>query len=85
MLTDATFFILTFVTLITLAWSGYELLRVKEDPLGDHLEELRAHAMATKSTVDSRRRGGGGFGIRCSIASASCPGAIRGWPTPRRN
>src|SRR5580692_5002952 len=61
MLTDVTFFLLTFLTLVALAWSGYELFRVREDPLGDRLEELQAHAMAAKSTVESRRRGGGGF------------------------
>jgi tight adherence protein C len=61
MLIDALFFVLTFTTLVALAWSGYELFRVKEDPLGDRLEELQAHAMATKSTAESRRRGGGGF------------------------
>src|ERR1700691_1097615 len=61
MLTDAIFFLLTFATLSVLGWSGYELFRVREDPLGDRLEELQAHAMAAKSTVESRRRGGGGF------------------------
>jgi tight adherence protein C len=61
MLIDATFFIWTFVTIVALAWSGYELFRVKEDPLGDRLEELQAYAMASKSTIESRRRGGGGF------------------------
>src|SRR5271165_5649903 len=61
MLIDAIFFLLTFATLAALGWSGYELFRVKEDPLGDRLEELQAYAMATKSTAESRRRGGGGF------------------------
>ena len=61
MIIDATFFILTFVTLVALAWSGYEFFRVKEDPLGDRLEELQAYAMAGKSSAESRRRGGGGF------------------------
>jgi len=61
MILDATFFIWTFVTIVALAWSGYELFRVKEDPLGDRLEELQAFAMAGKSKAESRRRGGGGF------------------------
>jgi tight adherence protein C len=61
MLTDTLFFLLTFATLVALSWSGYELFRVKEDPLGDRLEELQAHAMATKSSAEARRRGGGGF------------------------
>jgi tight adherence protein C len=61
MLTDTLFFLLTFTTLVALGWSGYEVFHVKEDPLGDRLEELQAHAMATKSNAESRRRGGGGF------------------------
>jgi tight adherence protein C len=61
MIINATFFIWTFVTIVAIAWSGYELFRVKEDPLGDRLEELQAYAMAGKSSVESRRRGGGGF------------------------
>ena len=56
MLTNITFFLLTFMTLAALAWSGYELFRVKEDPLGDRLEELQAHAMVSKSNGESRRR-----------------------------
>ena len=61
MILDATFFLWAFVTIVAIAWSGYELFRVKEDPLGDRLEELQAYAMAGKSTMESRRRGGGGF------------------------
>jgi len=61
MIIDATFFIWAFVTIVALSWSGYELFRVKEDPLGDRLEELQAFAMVSKSSAESRRRGGGGF------------------------
>jgi tight adherence protein C len=61
MLIDTLFFFLTFATIVALSWSGYELFRVREDPLGDRLEELQAHAMASKSSIESRRRGGGGF------------------------
>jgi tight adherence protein C len=53
----ALFFVLMFATLAALAWSGFELFRDKEDPLGDRLEELQAHAMATSARV-ARRRGG---------------------------
>jgi tight adherence protein C len=60
MLLDATFFLWAFVTIVALAWSGYELFRAKEDPLGDRLEELQAYAMAGKANAESRRRGGGG-------------------------
>jgi tight adherence protein C len=61
MIINATFFIWAFVTIVALAWSGYELFRAKEDPLGDRLEELQAYAMAGKANAESRRRGGGGF------------------------
>ena len=47
-----------FATLAALVWSGFELFRDKEDPLGDRLEELQAHAMA-RSARAPRRRGGG--------------------------
>jgi tight adherence protein C len=59
-MTAAIFFLLTFATLVTLAWSGYELFRKREDPLGDRLEELQAHAMVSPTNTP-RRRGGGGF------------------------
>src|SRR5438445_989803 len=60
MLGTGVFFVLAFVTLIALAWSGFELFRDQEDPLGDRLTELQAHAMVTPTGVQ-RRRGGGGF------------------------
>ena len=34
------FFLFTFATLAALGWSGYELFRVREDPLGERLEEV---------------------------------------------
>ena len=74
MLIDAIFFLLTFATLVALAISGYELFRPKEDPLGDRLEELQAHAMATKSAVESRRRGGGGFFNTLLYTVSAIPG-----------
>jgi len=45
--------------LAALLWSGYELFVNQEDPLGDRLEVLQEHAMA--SPTSARRRGGGGF------------------------
>jgi len=60
MLIPALFFIFAFVTLAALMWSGYELFRDQEDPLGDRLEELQAHAIVT-SHRGPRRKGGGGF------------------------
>jgi tight adherence protein C len=47
-------------TFTVLLWSGYELFGNQEDALGDRLEELQAHAIATATQVP-RRRGGGGF------------------------
>ncbi|MBV8903973.1 MAG: type II secretion system F family protein [Acidobacteriia bacterium] len=52
------FFVLMFVTLATLLWSGYELFRDRENPLEARLEELQMHAMATPVRA-GRRRGGG--------------------------
>ena len=54
------FFIITFATIITLLWSGYQLFSRQEDPLADRLEELQAHAMVSAKPT-TRRRGGGGF------------------------
>jgi tight adherence protein C len=58
MLISTLMFLLVFVTLVALVWSGLELFRNKEDPLEDRLEELQAHAMATVSRTPRRRRGG---------------------------
>jgi tight adherence protein C len=56
----ALFFLFAFLTLTALMWSGYEIFRNQEDPLGDRLEELQAHAMVASSRVP-RRKAGGGF------------------------
>ncbi len=60
MLTSAIFFVLAFATLVALLWSGMLLFRNQEDPLGDRLEELQAHAMVATARAP-RRKGGGGF------------------------
>ena len=54
----ALFFLFAFVTIAALLWSGYELFRNQEDPLGDRLDQLQANAMVGASRVP-RRRGGG--------------------------
>jgi len=56
----ALFFILAFVTVAALVWSSIELFRDQEDPLGDRLDELQAHAMVAGATRTVRRRSGGG-------------------------
>jgi len=58
MLLSTLMFLLVFVTLVALVWSGLELFRNKEDPLEDRLEELQTHAMATVSRTPRRRPGG---------------------------
>ena len=60
MIIPALFFVFAFVTLAALMWSGYEVFRDQEDPLGDRLEELQAHAILT-SHSSPRRKGGAGF------------------------
>jgi tight adherence protein C len=60
MLFGALFFLLVFGTFIALVWSGLNLFREQEDPLGDRLEELQAHAMVAASR-SPRRKAGGGF------------------------
>ena len=54
------FFLLAFSTFVALVWSGLELFQDKEDPLGDRLEELQAHAMVAAARAP-KRKGGGGF------------------------
>lgn len=58
MLLPALFFLFAFLTLGTLVWSTLELFREREDPLGERLQELQAHAIATSAHAP-RRRGGG--------------------------
>ncbi len=60
MLAPIFFFVLAFLTLGGLVWSGVELFRRRDNPLEERLEELQAHAMV--STARGRRRKvGGGF------------------------
>ena len=54
------FFLLAFATFVALVWSGLELFQEKEDPLGERLEELQAHAMVASARAP-KRKGGGGF------------------------
>ncbi len=56
----AIFFIFAFLTVAALVWSSFELFREQEEPLGDRLEELQAHAMVGTQRAP-RRKGGGGF------------------------
>ena len=58
MLTPTLFFLMAFATFSALLWTGFQLFRDQEDPLGDRLEELQSRALVTSARVP-RRRGGG--------------------------
>lgn len=60
MLTSLIFFALIGCTLTLLIWSGNEIFRNQEDPLGDRLDELQAHSLVATARV-ARRKAGGGF------------------------
>lgn len=55
----AIFFVLAFLTVAALLWSGWMLLRSDEDPLRDRLEELQLQALVNPARPARRRAGGG--------------------------
>lgn len=55
----AIFFLLAFLTVAALLWSGLMLLRSDENPLRDRLEELQLQAMVNPARPSRRRAGGG--------------------------
>jgi len=59
MLTNLLFFLIAGGTLTLLLWTGLELFRTQEDPLGDRLEELQTQAMVASARA-ARRKGGTG-------------------------
>lgn len=59
MLVAGVFFVLSFATIVALLWSGIVLFRNQEDPLGDRLEQLQAHAVVSTERTSLRRRRGG--------------------------
>jgi tight adherence protein C len=61
MLTDLLFFLFTGATLSLLIWSGAELFRNQEDPLGDRLEGLQSQAMVVAARAERRKRAGRGL------------------------
>lgn len=62
MLTSLLFFVLMAAALSALVWSGMELFLNQEDPLGDRLDELQAHAMVSTNHVKRRKSGSGPLG-----------------------
>jgi tight adherence protein C len=75
MFTAAFFFVALFGTISVLLWSGYHLFTEQEDPLGDRLEELQAHAVVSSTTRTHRRKGGGGFLNSLLYVISLIPGA----------
>jgi len=61
MLTDLLFFLIAGATLSLLIWTGAELLRNQEDPLGDRLEALQSQAMVVAASAARRKRAGRGL------------------------
>jgi tight adherence protein C len=79
MLAPVLFFILTLATLVTLVWSGVQLLQPHENPLEDRLVDLRSSGMVIGSGKE--RIGGRGIPGKMLRFIASLPGGedwIRG-------
>ena len=68
------FFLIACTTISLLLWSGVEIFRPREDPLGDRLEELQTHAMVATTRV-ARRRAGGTVSDRFLYVISLLPGA----------
>ncbi len=81
MIVSALFFLFAFATLAAMMWSGFMLFRSQDDPLGDRLEELQAHAMVAVQR-QPRRRGGGGFLNSFLYIISLIPGGTTGCATP---
>jgi tight adherence protein C len=61
MLTSLLFFVFLGATLSVLLWSGTEIFRNQEDPLGDRLDELQSQAMVAANRTVRRKLGGTGI------------------------
>ena len=61
MLTNVLFFLAAGATLSLLLWSGAEIFRAQEDPLGDRLEELQSQALVAAQRTARRKIGGTGL------------------------
>jgi tight adherence protein C len=60
MLMNLLFFVAAGATLSLLLWSGTEIFRTQEDPLGDRLEELQSQALVAAQRTARRKIGGTG-------------------------
>ena len=73
MLTSLLFFILALATIMLLIWTGVQVLRPRDNPLSDRLNELRNNTAGV--AADTReRRGGKGFLNRFVATVAGIPG-----------
>src|SRR5438105_14073540 len=61
MLMNLLFFVAAGTTLSLLMWSGVEIFRAQEDPLGDRLEELQSQALVAAQRTARRKIGGTGL------------------------
>src|SRR3954451_15057529 len=61
MLMNLLFFVAAGATLSLLLWSGAEIFRAQEDPLGDRLEELQSQALVAPQRTARRKIGGSGL------------------------
>ena len=61
MLTNLLFFLLTGATLTLLAWTGVEIFRDREDPLGDRLDGLQSQAMVATARATRHKNAGRGL------------------------
>jgi tight adherence protein C len=71
------FFLIAFLTIAALLWSGAQLFQTSEQPLAARLRELQSHAMAGNDR-SARRKGGGFFnGFLYLLSLAGGEGWIR--------
>jgi tight adherence protein C len=71
-------FIAAFATIVGLVWTGSQVFRDQEDPVGDRLSELQNNAMVATPRGAQRRKSGGGFLNRFVYVISLLPGAD-GW------
>ena len=61
MIVNLLFFLITGATLCLLLWTGAEVFRNQEDPLGDRLEGLQSQAMVVAASARRRKHAGRGL------------------------
>ena len=61
MIIDLLLFLFTGATLSLILWTGFELFRTQEDPLGDRLEGLQSQAMVVAARATRRKQSARGL------------------------